>query len=352
MVRVEAHDAVAPLEREWGELADRVSARPFFRAGWIDAWWRAFGKGRLQILAAREGDRLVGVLPLAVHAGTVAAPTNWHTPEFAILGEDAAARAALAEAALQGTKRSLSLGFIPPEGGGLEEARTAAERAGYRILERPLTASPFVPVSGSFEDYLAASVAPKVVKEVRRRRRKLEQLGTVELAVEDGSERLDDLLTEGFAVEGSGWKDEQGTAIRSRPETQRFYTDVARWAAAAGTLRLFFLRLDGRPVAFVFGLEAAGSLYDLKGGYDLEFRTFGPGQMVAYELISYAFAHGLESFEFLGTAEPFKLEWTQELRERRLLQAFAPVAGLPDFAAYAYGRPLAKRVLALRRRGD
>src|SRR5207247_10269646 len=68
------------------------------------------------------------------------------------------------------------------------------------------------------------------------------------LEVVDGSERLDELLEEGFRVEASGWKSRAGTAIASRPDTRRFYTDVARWASDRGWLRLAFLRLGGRAL--------------------------------------------------------------------------------------------------------
>ena len=167
----------------------------------------------------------------------------------------------------------------------------------------------------------------------------------------DGREGLEELLVEGFRLESSGWKAENGTAIVSRPNTLRFYTTVASWAAERGWLRLAFLRLDGNPLAFEFTLETGGALFNLKGGYDQEWRKFGPGKLLAEDLLRYVFERRLSSYEFLGSEEPFKLEWTSVCRDRMLLQAFAPSPrGLVDWAAYAYGRPLAKRLLALRQR--
>ena len=79
-------------------------------------------------------------------------------------------------------------------------------------------------------------------------------------------------------MEGSGWKTR--TAIASRPDTRRFYRDVARWAAGRGWLRLGFLRLDGRALAFDFCLEHAGTHYLLKTGFDPAFRAYGPGMLM------------------------------------------------------------------------
>ena len=63
-------------------------------------------------------------------------------------------------------------------------------------------------------------------------------------------------------------KGRKGTAIRSRPDSRRFYEQIARWAAQRDLLRLFFLRVDGRAVAFAFVLQDRQRLYDLKNGFD------------------------------------------------------------------------------------
>ena len=159
------------------------------------------------------------------------------------------------------------------------------------------------------------------------------------------------MLAEGLPVEASGWKADQRTAIVSRPETLRFYTDVARWSAARGELRLFFLRLDGRMVAFRICLDDGKRLYALKSGIDPSARRFAVGVLTVYEAIKYCFDHGLESFELLGGEAPHKREWTNRARERIVVHAFRPGSvGAAAYASYAYGRPIAKRVLTLARR--
>jgi hypothetical protein len=49
---------------------------------------------------------------------------------------------------------------------------------------------------------------------------------------------------------------------------------------------------------------------------------------------------------FWGRTRLDKTVWTPKAHERRVLQACAPTpAGLAERVAYAYGRPLARRVL-------
>lgn len=84
-VTVEIQDRIEPFVTEWEHLARRTKANPFLWPGWIDAWWRAFGVGRLLILTAYENGRLAGVLPLYQFRGALSSTTNPHTPLFGFL---------------------------------------------------------------------------------------------------------------------------------------------------------------------------------------------------------------------------------------------------------------------------
>jgi CelD/BcsL family acetyltransferase involved in cellulose biosynthesis len=344
---LESVEHVIGLVPEWDELCERLGSRPWLRPGWILAWWDAFGSGRLEVLTARRAGRLVGLVPLAAQKGVHRSTTNWHTPEFAILAEDEEARRELASAALEGRPRQLVVSFLDPHDSGLAECREQARAAGYRVLERTIERSPYLPIETDWERF-HASLGHDFRRHLRRRRRQLEQLGELRFELHDGSRHLDELLDEGFRVEASGWKGENGTAIDSSADTRRFYGSVARWAAARGWLRLAFLRLTGDPIAFEFMLESQGVAYDIKSGYDETFRYYGPGKLLACDILEHAFRRGLQCFEFLGTEDEFKAQWTRAAHERRSLQAFAPsLPGLVDWTAWAVGRPVAKRALQL-----
>jgi CelD/BcsL family acetyltransferase involved in cellulose biosynthesis len=187
------------------------------------------------------------------------------------------------------------------------------------------------------------------MRELRRRRRRLGEQGAVALEVVDGRDRLDELLDDGLRVEALGWKGARGTAIASHRATRQFYRDVAHWAAARGWLRLAFLRLDGRAIAFDYAIEDGQVHYLLKTGYDPAYRAFAPGLQIREEMLARAFAGGLSRYEFLGDAADWKLEWANRARELELVQGFArSLPGAVDWAAFAFGRPLAKRALAWR----
>jgi hypothetical protein len=65
---------------------------------------------------------------------------------------------------------------------------------------------------------------------------------------------LDACLEEGFALESSGWKGAEGSAIFCDDRLRSFYTELARTVPAHGYLALSFLRCGGRAVAFQMSL--------------------------------------------------------------------------------------------------
>jgi CelD/BcsL family acetyltransferase involved in cellulose biosynthesis len=246
--------------------------------------------------------------------------------------------------------RQLSFAFLDRAGMDFEHLRTAADASGYLLHERTLERSPCVAIGDDWDAYL--QTIRKHRRDNRRRRlRRLGELGEVTFEAEVPHGRLDELLAEGFEVEGSGWKREHGTAILSRPETVSFYTEIARWAHERGWLRLYFLRVGGRPIAFELGVVCNGVGWDLKGGYDPAFRNYAPGFLLTFEVLAELFAQGASMYEMGGADEAFKLEFTEQVRDRVALEAFArsPV-GATAWVARSYARPLAKRAAAVVRR--
>lgn len=343
---LERHSTVAKLSAEWDALADRTGGQPWVRPGWVDAWWRAFGSGQLEIIALRQNGELTAVLPLCRRLGALTSVTNWHTPEFDAVGDESAVTELVAKL-LRGRPRRMSMAFVNANVGAPLALRQLAKRRGYRLIVRPLEHSPYIATSIGWCAYLAERDG-KMLRELRRRRRHLEREGTLSFSLARGGEHLDGLVDEGFAVEAAGWKGQDGSAVASDPATLRFYREIAHWAAARGALRLGFLRLDGRAIGFDFSIEEGGVHYLLKTGFDPAFSRFAPGKLLRYNMIEHTFAAGLRFYEFLGTNNAWKDEWTHLVRERSLVQAFSPsLPGIVDWSAFAFARPLAKRILAL-----
>lgn len=333
---------------EWDALADRLGAPPFLRAGWFEAWHRAYGQGELRVLEVREDGRLTGVLPVEVQDRGVRSATNSHTPLYGPLAEDADAERGLLAQLLELGGRTLELSYANRRAtwtGELEKLLRGASRAVRRsVLMETQAHPPYVLTEAGWDAY-CATLSRKFVKDIRRRRRRLEEQGSVSIEVQRTLDGLDEALAEFFELEPSGWKEDAGTAIASRDSSPRFYADVARWAVSHDALRIYSLRVGGRAIAAEFDLDWAGARYSLKSGFSPEYRSYGPGQLLTYECLHDTFTEGLRSYEFLGTDEPYKMNWTDSTHELVRIRSF-PRTVTGDLRAIRHhrARPLIRRL--------
>lgn len=331
----------------WDALADSVGSPPWLRPGWFGAWAVAFGAGPARVAILRSDGAIVAVAPLARRGRVATSLTNYHTPAWGIVAVDEAARRAMADAIMRSSATRISIQFLSAAGRDREALEVAAARSGRHLLVRVLEHCPIVDTSVGWPAF-EASLRGHFRRELRRRGRALGETGAVSFEVLGGTDDLERLLDAGFAVEAAGWKGERGTAIASRAGTEAFYRSIARWAAERGWLRLGFLRLDGRAIAFDFALEADGTHALLKTGFDPAFRRFAPGMLLRGAMLRNAFDTGVVRYHFLGHDDPWKREWTEVTDTQLLVQAFSRrPAGIVDWAAHRWGRPLAVR---LRRR--
>jgi CelD/BcsL family acetyltransferase involved in cellulose biosynthesis len=342
--RVEIHSQFDAISAEWDALAARLQAVPWDRPGWISAWHASFGRGEPRVLALRRGDSLAGVLPLEAVRGALRSPTNYHTPSFAGVFADDGAAFRLAEVALAETRRHLRFSLLDSASPLVRAIGELTAQPGAVMHSRVMDRAPYLALPESPERFEAALTA-KRRSGLRRLRRRLTELGEVSFEVCTGEERLDERLSEGFAMERSGWKGEHGTAITSQAATRNFYRAIAGWLAQRGWLRLAFLRLSGRTIAFDLAVEIDGVHYLVKTGYDEGLRPLAPGMVLRHEMILRCIRGGCRSYELLGSDMPWKRVWTQTLHDRLQLHAFpATVSGRADWLIVAGVFPVARRV--------
>jgi CelD/BcsL family acetyltransferase involved in cellulose biosynthesis len=342
------------LDREWDALALATHGAPFLRPGWVRAWMAAFSPRRqLRLLTVRRGEELVALLPVLTSARGVAVPVNVETPVMEPLAVDDRALAALVPGLLRrGGRAYLSL---LPEGDHARVLMAAAEARGLPSRCEVVRRSPYTLVDGEWEAFQFSVVPARRRKSLRRLEEKLSARGRVDFEIHNGGQDLTALLTEGLGLELGGWKGEQGTAVLSHPRTEQFYRSVAEWAARAGILRLYFLRLDGRAVAFGYRLEQQGVIYGLKIAHEEAFREYGPGFLLMNRMLADAFRRpDVQRIEWLGVDDPHKLEFASGVRQQLRLQLFSGgAAGAMErglAAAVAVARAEARRRLSLERR--
>ncbi|HEY3447948.1 MAG TPA: GNAT family N-acetyltransferase [Myxococcales bacterium] len=323
-------DALAPAWDAALEQARRPE--PFYRHHFLSAWLDHFApEERLRVFVAREQGRLVAALPLVedrprfygVKVRRLRAPANVHSNRFDLLlepGREDALKALWSHLRASAEFDVLEIPDVP-EQGAARKLLPLAEAAGLTTGQWESMRSPYVPLEGGWTA-VSARLDARFRQNMRRRRRKLEQRGPVELERVEGGRDLERYLEEGFELERAGWKGRESTAIASDPVTRGFYAELARREATRGRLSLYFLRLSGRAVAFQFGLADATTYWLPKTGYDESLAECSPGQLLAEAVLRDCAARGLAEFDFLGPAMSWKSDWTAASRVHDWLYVF------------------------------
>jgi len=324
----------AALEREWNDAVMRAQARhPFLRHEWFHTWWECFGAGRqLHIIVVRRGTAIIGIAPLMLEqvqmfglpVRRLDVLQNDHTPraDWILAGPAQEAYAGIWTALQDSSDRwdLLQLSRLTNDSPTLAAVADLARRGGCATGTWRGDVSPYLTLTGTWDSY-HASLPAKFRSNLRNRLGRLANLGDAQLEIitrPDAAARDDSVR-----LEASGWKDESRTSILSDPAVHHFYTRLADRAEKHGWLRLMFLTVGGRRIATSFGAVFNERLFLFKTGYDPEFATCSPFKLLTFFAIQSAYTEGLREVDFLGDAEPWKLEWTSTSRAHDWLFVFA-----------------------------
>ncbi len=88
-----------------------------------------------------------------------------------------------------------------------------------------------------------------------------------------------------------------------------FLREAAEAMLATGRLRMFWLELDGRPIAVELGMVGDGVVHYYQGGIDPEAADERPGWLSFAASLRTAIEDGLVAYDFLRGDEAYKASW-------------------------------------------
>jgi CelD/BcsL family acetyltransferase involved in cellulose biosynthesis len=171
-------------------------------------------------------------------------------------------------------------------------------------------------------DGFLASRSPKFRNYLRRKTRKLEAAGRLEVRRAGHDVAVEEAYGHLLEIEARSWKHANGSAISDRPRQREFYRLLCEGASRSGRLHLMVMYLDDRPIAFNLGITAGDRYSYLKTSFDEELRPYSPATVLRARLVESLCAEGIRSLDF--PAEPYRWEeqWTDRLRWHCSVLAF------------------------------
>lgn len=278
----------------WAELAaEAAEANAFYAPDMLCAAIDQLAGGAdVRLIEARAGDLLIGLMPVTVqprHGRLPIANVATWMHEHCFFGAPIVRRGHEA-AAWRGFLTQLdeadwARGFLHLEGIDAAGANAAAieavcveQRRGWREIHRYARA--MLRSDLSADAYWESQVRAKKRKELRRLQKRLADLGTVETRLLTNAQALAGWCDDFLALEASGWKGREGTALNCRPADAAFFRAACDAALSGGRLHMLRIDLNGRAIAMLVNFRHREGAFSFKIAFDEELGRFSPGVLI------------------------------------------------------------------------
>jgi len=332
VIRFTTLDALAPFAADW----DRLSAGVPFRSWpWMSTWWRHYGQ-------CRDGSRSpksLYVLGVFDPSGRLSGIAPWYLDQLALKGRtlrflgsgevcseyltvlaDPSAQDQVAEAvahwlteAAQGRNRGdasdgwdlLELTGVDAEDFSIGRLAAELQARGNLVHHRPGPPCWRIDLPETWDQYLAM-LSKNRRRQLRLAERKLVESGR---AVFHLVRRPADLPQAMGILIDLHQRRRQALGepgCFASPQFTAFHRDVMPQLLQSRQLHLFWIDLDGRPVAAEYFLLGKDATYAYQVGLAPDSLNDSPGKLGNMIGLKYAIASSHKTFDFLRGDEPYK----------------------------------------------
>jgi CelD/BcsL family acetyltransferase involved in cellulose biosynthesis len=327
---VQGDDALDALHAEWQVLFSASGAWPFLSWEWIAGWQQWLSRDRTPcLLCARDGTKLVGLLPLGVEKlPLLGLPVK--ARRLSLLGEgfgsadylDVLALPEYAQEASSAIFDHLAqrVSFDVLELDGLAEdspnlpllAQRFGRGANFRYRLTPRFICPQVELNG---DWAAILKHSRRADNFKRRLRQLRAREGFEHRVITRPAESEAAFERFLKLHEACWTDRGGSDLTGHESLRSFHRDVVVPLAKAGLLRFDELWIEGACRASIYGLDDGRRYCFYNSGYDQAWKNASPGLVLLGLSIEDAARRGIERYDFLRGTENYKFDWANTTHE-------------------------------------
>jgi CelD/BcsL family acetyltransferase involved in cellulose biosynthesis len=304
-LRVELQSDLAALQEEWTELALQAG-NIFATWEWASIWWRHMGGDRpLYLLVFRDGEGgLVAILPLYLASRR---PLRVIRLVGHGSGDELGPVCHPRDLARVTPMIRPALELIRPRWDILVADSMPADPAwgsvgGTRQLER--IPNPVLAIDGTSWDGFFESRSAKFRQQMRRNTRRLADDHDLEFRLADDPAKIDADLDALFTLHQARWREESSGVFAGAEGA--FQRELATTVLDRGWLRLWFLELDGEPVAARLGFRLGGVESGYQSGRDRSWDKYGVGFLLQAHVIRGAMDDGMSEYRLLRGGEKYK----------------------------------------------
>jgi CelD/BcsL family acetyltransferase involved in cellulose biosynthesis len=317
----------------WPELAAQSAHSTLFEGGdWFECCCLALVGGSLELLVVEDSVAPVALIPLVRWTGRMRGlPVRY-------LSLLECPDSPFADLALTGPAQPVIralLEHLEPrsEWDILEFGKLPATSASLKALEAELPGrlpwrhagvdqTPYLAIEGTWPAFFAAK-SQRFKKTIRNIKNRLDRLGTVTVEEHRVVEPLGSIFEEMIDLTRRSWKADCGVAIATMPRMREFFAELSERATRHAWLSLWFLRLDGLPIAMEYQLRSNGTAYALRADYDLAHAAVSPGSALNFAIAQSLFERkDIREYQMGPGLNEYKMRWATGCHETVRLQVY------------------------------
>lgn len=174
----------------------------------------------------------------------------------------------------------LHLRLVDPDGPAVTTLAALCAAQGRQIVEIESYERAMLKSGLSAEAYWTETVRSKKRKELRRQQNRLAECGTITRAAFSNRGDLKSWCDAFLALERSGWKGKEGTALGSSARDEAFFRDACAGAAARDELEMLRIDSDGMPIAMLVNFVGPRGGFSFKIAIDPAYSRYSPGVLI------------------------------------------------------------------------
>jgi len=337
--RIDDRLRFAEMKQEWGDLLESSTSRCLFLTWeWLHTWWKHLAADReLCILAVRCGSELAAVAPFGVRPPSLSRRRLFPVQEFLGSGSagsdyldfivrqgcEAEARHAFASCLAE---QRLMLDWAQLKRGGCFAAGVASilGQEGWRVSETRTNICPFILLAGKFWESYLATLGAEHRYNFNRKWKRLNRDFAVQFEQARTEEQCHESINLVMTLHNLRWRERGGSDAFHTPGLVEFHRELSQIALERGWLRLYVLRLNGKPAAALYGFLYHRTFYFYQSGFDAAFDKYSVGVVTMGLAIQRAIEEGAEEFDLLHGDEKYKSHWSNGSRELGRLELYPP----------------------------
>jgi CelD/BcsL family acetyltransferase involved in cellulose biosynthesis len=187
-------------------------------------------------------------------------------------------------------------------------------KGSFKFEIRKGASCPYLTIPESL-DGLMAGLGPNFRQWLRRSLRRLERdHGRVELKEYAELGSLEEGMQIFIDLHQNRWVSKGKMGVFADQKNREMWFTGARLLAERNWLGLYFLTVNGKPIATQYCVEYNQKTHAGLGGFDISYSSYSPGNLIILKILERCIERKTAEYDFMRGAESYKFDWGAKIR--------------------------------------